>query len=447
MVPLVCDICGGKLAMGAGSIAVCESCGMEHTKERMQEKVQEIKGTVVVDNSHLIDNYFNIAENAYESDNKLETETYCNKIIEINPNNHLAWLLKGKAAGWQSDILNIRLNEAAVCFTKAIELAPNEEKESIKIQSASEIGSLANALINLRGSRFIQFPDESEVVGFERDISLILNAVMTLSNKTGAVVTGVLEEMATIIDHSVVTAFSDKIYPDYIGKESKPNEYEWSEFIDRIGFCTLLEEKALELSDIDYKEDIQRYENLIFLHQEAIKSCSYYCEFTNNGKFYQEDYMLSNEAKKLRNELIDGYNDKIKEIKIKSKIAEKEETYQRIEKYWDENREQKMELDNEKSRFESEISKLNDDILKLSKNSENTNIQEMITALLIEKKSLGLFNQKQKKIIQDKIDSLLIQSKDLEDKNSQVKLEIENNIRSLQNKIYKIDQELTKNRE
>lgn len=39
MAALVCDICGGKLTMGAGGIAVCDSCGMEHTKERIQEKV------------------------------------------------------------------------------------------------------------------------------------------------------------------------------------------------------------------------------------------------------------------------------------------------------------------------------------------------------------------------------------------------------------------------
>jgi len=48
MAALSCDICGGKLVMGAGSIAVCDSCGMEHNKDRMQEKIQEIKGSIEV---------------------------------------------------------------------------------------------------------------------------------------------------------------------------------------------------------------------------------------------------------------------------------------------------------------------------------------------------------------------------------------------------------------
>lgn len=51
MAVLQCDICGGKLKMSSGEVAVCESCGMEHTKERVQEKVQEIKGIVQVEGS------------------------------------------------------------------------------------------------------------------------------------------------------------------------------------------------------------------------------------------------------------------------------------------------------------------------------------------------------------------------------------------------------------
>ncbi len=46
---LVCDICGGKLVMQSGGVAKCDSCGMEYTKERIQEKVQEIKGTVKIE--------------------------------------------------------------------------------------------------------------------------------------------------------------------------------------------------------------------------------------------------------------------------------------------------------------------------------------------------------------------------------------------------------------
>ena len=120
MAALVCDLCGGKLIMGAGGIATCDSCGMEPSSERMKEKVQEIKGVVRVDNTHMIDNYLEMANNAYNADNNSEAESYCNKIIEIDPTNHKAWMLKGKAAAWQSSLQNSRVDEGVAAFVKAI---------------------------------------------------------------------------------------------------------------------------------------------------------------------------------------------------------------------------------------------------------------------------------------------------------------------------------------
>ncbi len=50
MSALVCDICGGNLVMDAsGEFAVCESCGMKHSKDRVKAKVREIQGTVKID--------------------------------------------------------------------------------------------------------------------------------------------------------------------------------------------------------------------------------------------------------------------------------------------------------------------------------------------------------------------------------------------------------------
>ena len=49
MAALVCDICGGKLVAKAGGLFECEYCGMQYDKTRIQEMVQEIKGTVKVE--------------------------------------------------------------------------------------------------------------------------------------------------------------------------------------------------------------------------------------------------------------------------------------------------------------------------------------------------------------------------------------------------------------
>ena len=46
---LQCEICGGKLVAKSGGLFECEYCGMQYDKTRIQEMVQEIKGTVKVE--------------------------------------------------------------------------------------------------------------------------------------------------------------------------------------------------------------------------------------------------------------------------------------------------------------------------------------------------------------------------------------------------------------
>ena len=144
MAALVCDLCGGKLVMGAGGIATCDSCGMEHSADRMKEKVQEVKGVVQTDSSHLISNYMDMAVNAIDAGNNAEAEAYCNKIIEVDPTNYMAWMLKGEAAAWQSTLANSRINEGVNAFAKGVKYAPEKEKESVAEKAKEQIKTTNN---------------------------------------------------------------------------------------------------------------------------------------------------------------------------------------------------------------------------------------------------------------------------------------------------------------
>ncbi len=85
MKPLVCDICGGKLVMGAGGIAVCESCGMEYSPERMKEKVQEVRGTVKIDTSDRVKNLYQLARRAKAEENYENAAKYYSDIAVEAP--------------------------------------------------------------------------------------------------------------------------------------------------------------------------------------------------------------------------------------------------------------------------------------------------------------------------------------------------------------------------
>lgn len=452
MAALVCDLCGGKLVMGAGGIAVCDSCGMEHSADRMKEKVQEIKGTVRVDNTHMIENYLEMANNAYDADNNAEAESYCNKIIEIDPTNYKAWFLKGKAAGWQSTLQNSRVSESVSAFAKAITNAPEEEKEELTEQAKEQVINLSKAMISLRGQRFAKWPDQEEATGFTSDITSILNTLVQFISQAGVVIplSELMAPIATTINQSVVKAYQDVIFPDYNGdpndSDDRANKYEWQRYIERIGYCTALLERAISLCDEDDEDDIQRYENLIHLHKQAIDSCSWDYNITDWGRSWYKEWMLTDEAKNVRRGLIRDYESKIKSIKDAKEKKEKEEAKKRFDEYWAEHADEKAALETERATLEEQIATLRVEISHIPGNTEKENIQERINALNAEKRSLGLFKGKEKKAVQEKIDAANLELKKIVDKMEDAKKEIEKKIEPLQKRVNEINAEFSKAR-
>lgn len=93
MQALQCDICGGSLAMDStGEFATCESCGMKHDKRRMQQKVQEIKGTVKIDGTVRVEGVANVdnllvrARDCFDKEEFQKAKEYCEKVLDIDAN-------------------------------------------------------------------------------------------------------------------------------------------------------------------------------------------------------------------------------------------------------------------------------------------------------------------------------------------------------------------------
>ncbi len=485
MAALVCDLCGGKLIMGAGGIATCESCGMEHTAERMKEKVQEIKGTVRVDNTHMIENYLEMARTAKDAGNNSEAETYCNKVIEIDPTNYKAWMIKGEAAAWQSSLQNSRIDEGVTAFVKGINNAPEEEKEELIEVAKEQIKNLSLAMISLRGDRFAKWPDEEEAAGFISDLTSILSTVVTFLSQTGSLIpiAEIMAPVAVQINRSVVKAWQDVVLPDYIGdpndSDDRAGKYEWQTFIKRVGYCTSLVEKAIDICDEDDEADIQRYENLILMHKAAIESCSWDYKFTNWGKSWYKDWSLTDEAKNTRRDLIRQYESKIANIKedlAKKEAAEKaekeriakEEAKKRFDAYWEAHADEKAKLESKLSELNSQlnslnvsmnekISPLNQDIATIPGAAEISNFDETIKKLTEEKSCLGLFKGKEKKALQEQINQAEASKKAVQNRMELAKKEIEAKINSIRSDFYQktnpieiriaeINKELTKER-
>lgn len=472
MAALVCDICGGKLSMGSGGIAVCDSCGMEHTKERMQEKVQEIKGVVRVDNSHMIENYLVMAQNAYDSSNQAEAESYCNKIIEIDPNNYQAWLLKGKSAGWQSTLQSPRFSETVSCFSKAIVNAPEDERGELIEETKADIRDLAAALISLRSDRFTKWPDEDEAAGFTADILKIADAMQLFIQQAGVIIplSEMMAPLAVLVTQSVTKAWQNVVWPDYKGNNDKPDEYQWKKFIGRIGYCTDLIQSAIRWCDDDDEEDIPRYENLIFLHNQAINSCSWDSKYEDysdrgmrdtkirltqnygfvpdvvNNRYWFKQYTLSDSAIAHRRTLISEYQRKISSIKAENARKAKELSEKRFIEYWEAHANEKQSLEAEKQSLSVQIKELSDEIARIPEQAELSNLNSRYKQLSEEKGALNLFKSKEKRVLQEQMDTVNSEISRVKSKLDSAVSGIKNRMTPLEARLKDIENELTKGR-
>ncbi len=493
MKQLTCEMCGSNNLVKQDGMFVCQDCGSKYSVE--EAKKMMVEGTVRVDNSHLIQNYLEMAERAYQSSNNAEVENYCNKIIEIDPNNYQALMFKGKAAGWQSTLQNNRFAEAINCFSSAISNAPDEEKDDLIIDAKNEVENLSAAIMELQGDRFEKWPDEDESAGLLGAVVEIIKALILFATSVGSDVIDkdeLMSPVATQINNSVMNAWNNKIVPEYKNdSDGYPSDYAFKQLISRAGYCEKLLDQAIKLSDNDDEADIIRYKNLIAIHEYLIGSCSYeYRTVEVKGGFwndYQPTYEnrycknleLTDSAKSSRRNQISQYRAKIREIERakaereraeqaeRKRIAE-EEAQKRFEAYWTEHANEKVQLEAERDGLNDQIkalqSGLNDQLAAFNKEiasipgtSEIANFDARIKQLSNEQAALGLFKGKEKKALQEQIDQVSASRKTIQDKMDSEKRAIESKIAAarsdfekkaapLQSRVEAIHTELTKAR-
>ena len=111
MKKLTCEMCGSTDLIKSEGVFVCQSCGLKYTIEEARKLMIEGTVSVTVDNSNMVEQWTNMAENAINSRNYAEAYQYYTKIVEEQPNNWKAIWGKGKSAAWQSTLANTRSAE------------------------------------------------------------------------------------------------------------------------------------------------------------------------------------------------------------------------------------------------------------------------------------------------------------------------------------------------
>ena len=449
MKALKCEMCGSSDIIKKNGVFMCQFCKTKYSIDEAKKLLVEVEGTVQVDSSHLIDNYFSIATNAYIAKNYSEVESYCNKIIEVDPVNYKAWLLKGKAVAWASEVGQLRFAETIVAFTNSFSFCPIELKNDLFSEISGEIFSFAKAWTELRISRFKKLFNDAERLGILNDVDQFISLTRKFSDSIQTFLDDIQlqKELGEIISSGARSAYSD-VWDRFYGDDGHPSDFEFSRFVTEADNCILLITRAIDLCVDDYDENILRYKFLIAMQEDVINSCSYvpdFFDYWNNCWKYKVSRSLAYQALQIRREIVSNYNKKISDINGKKSAKQKEEAEKRYNEYWAKHSEEKKEMEislskliSEKKAFETELNSISD--------AEKVQREELIRRMAAEKSRLGLFKIKEKKELQNEIDIAQKELTTIIQKIEQERNPIKKKIDEIQRKINKINTELKKPR-
>jgi tetratricopeptide (TPR) repeat protein len=293
---------------------------MEHTKERLKEKLSESKGqspstgtTIQQTNTaaNQITTWLTMAESALQAENYGESEVYATRILEVNPTHAHAWYIKGKSAGWQSTLGNMRLQESRTCFTNALQHKPEAERVAFAAELLDELANIARALVQVNANLFTDYPSDAD--DFQDNVNAVISTVAVFEERISLVAEDMRNDMANSINIAAVAAWNNKIVPDYEGDDDYPSKYQFETLIEQASQCISMIEFAIGLKE-PHIDDLMRYDNLITMHEFCCDACSWSLEYGDEGSYYEREFSLTDAAIASRKELVKGYKKKKQQI-------------------------------------------------------------------------------------------------------------------------------------
>ena len=152
MAALQCEICGGKLTAKSGGLFECEYCGMQYDKTRIQEMVQEIKGTVKVEGTVQVTGTV-----------KLDGP------VEVKGSTNVEGLLK---RGWMA-IEDRQYDEAKNCFNQALQMDSELGQAYFGIAMATVEYNTVQRLAETADFRFKQYIERARKYADEKTLTML----------------------------------------------------------------------------------------------------------------------------------------------------------------------------------------------------------------------------------------------------------------------------------
>lgn len=152
MKALVCELCGGTEIVKEEGYFVCQSCGTKYTleeaKKMMIEGTVDVKGTVKVDMSEKLSNYYQLARRAKDTGNNADAGKYYDLILQEQPDSWEATFYttyfscsQTTNAGIGNAVVRMH-NTTSTVMNMIIEITDRDEQ----IRAVEEVATKASAL-------------------------------------------------------------------------------------------------------------------------------------------------------------------------------------------------------------------------------------------------------------------------------------------------------------
>lgn len=348
MKQLTCEMCGGTDLIKQDGVFVCQSCGAKYSVEEAKKMMVDVvmdtsKNNDKVNKDEIIKNYIMIANNARNSGNSQEAESYCNKIIEIDSSCAEAWLLKGISAGRQSSPANIRMDEFVECAKNAFASTKTINELNDYVEKAfKEYYTLMLAINKLVVDSIIGYPEGWK--GKKYYIQLELQNIVREMKLQSAYVTVLkafyqdkpeeenvkprdlwtefhFNDLHKKCDEQVIdgalSLWNTALEKYNLSSDGFPTDY-MLEYMMKEGMIAIqmLDSKVPEdISDIkesQYENTIKACKNLIMMYTVLIDLKSYKVRFSNGIESHPVSKELTFAAKKDAVDAIRRYHDVIK---------------------------------------------------------------------------------------------------------------------------------------
>ena len=392
-----------------------------------------------LEKDQMIENFFILSQNAYDSQNFIDAENYANRIIEIDPTNSDAWLMKGNCAGWQTHLPTFRFLESINCWNSCLANASKEEYEDYQFTVRDSCISVAVAYVLRNIVEFRKNPGEETIAKIKSTIDFVDPMMRKANQVFGVDIVAYEDKLASNIS-ALVTEVSKGSLNSFGKRKETQTDEAYTKLKEIQDYCI---ETWGYLMDLAKKHGTVTaiLSSIVKMHEFIIRACGH----KQVGNKIKESVKCSMSEKNQRLEAIKKAKKKLEDKFVD--IRKRDRVDQKIKnaKYWEEHEDEKNALLEERKHLDHEIFELENAKLKMPELAELKKIEQEAIKLQVLKDN-PTYSNKERAAYMDQLNKtrklIVTKKRELASRLNP----IEDKIEKLKKRMVNIDSELNMNR-